>query len=232
MTERAVGDAWEEAYASRPGAFRHYPNEELVRFLGRTVFRDTRLAERSGIRVLEVGCGNGANLWAVAAEGCQAHGMDLSPTGLELARATLDRRRVQASLAVADALRLPYRTGSFDAAYDVVTLQHLPFADLGRAYAEIHRVLRPGGRFFSCHMGAGTWDHDHGGGRRVGHHTFDNMGPGALFPNLGTISLPEAEDVEGELRAVGFGAIEIEDVVKSYDGRSRHVQYLVVSCER
>lgn len=227
-----VSKAWEDAYASRPQAFRHYPNEELVRFLGRTLLKGTDAAARSATRVLEVGCGNAANLWAVAAEGCQAHGVDISPGGLLLAQGTLARRRVHAALTLADALRLPYRSGTFDAAYDVVSLQHLPFDLLGGAYAEVHRILRPGARFFVCHMGAGTWDHDHGGGRLIGRHTFDNMGPGALFPGLGTISLPEAGDIEGELLAAGFHSIEIEDVVKSYDRRARHVQYLIVTCER
>ncbi len=227
-----MSQAWEDVYGDRPEAFRHYPNEELIRFLGGTLLKESDAGGRSGTRVLEVGCGNGANLWAVAAEGLQAHGVDLSPTGLRLAQATLRRRQVQASLTVGDALRLPYRTGTFDAAYDVVSLQHLPFERLGEAYAEVHRVLRPGGRFFACHMGARTWDHDHGGGRLVGHHTFDNMGLGALFPSLGVISLPEAEDVEGALDAVGFRSILIEDVMKSYDGRSRHAEYLIVRCER
>jgi ubiquinone/menaquinone biosynthesis C-methylase UbiE len=160
--------------------------------------------------VLEVGCGNGANLWAVASEGFATYGIDLAPAGLRLALATLDRRRVRATLVRGDALCLPFREAVFDAAYDVVSLQHLAFEHLRRAYGEVYRVLRPGGRFFSCHMGAATWDHDHGGGRLVGLHTFENMGP----------------------MAVGFRHIEIEDVVKSYDGRTRHAQYLIVSCER
>jgi SAM-dependent methyltransferase len=227
-----VSDPWERAYAGRPQAFRHYPNEELVRFLGRTLLNGSDPGTRSATRVLEVGSGNGANLWAVAAEGFEAHGVDLAPAALRLAQATLDRRRVQAALTLGDALRLPYRSGAFEVVYDVVSLQHLPFERLGEAYREVHRVLRPGGPFFSCHMGAGTWDHDHGGGRLVGHHTFDNMGPGALFPDLGIISLPEAADLGRELDAAGFRSIDVEDVVKSYDGRTRHVQYLVVTCER
>lgn len=227
-----MSQAWEDAYASRPQAFRHYPNEELVRFMGRTLLKGMEAAARSTTRVLEVGCGNAANLWAVAAEGFEAHGVDLAPAGLRLAQATLDRRGVHAALTLGDATGLPYRTGGFDAAFDVVTLQHLPFERLAAAYTEVHRVLRPGGSFFSCHMGAGTWDHDHGGGRLVGHHTFDNMGPGALFPNLGTISLPEAGDLERELLGAGFRSIEIEDVVKSYDNRTRHAQYLIVTCVR
>jgi SAM-dependent methyltransferase len=226
-----VTDAWEQAYTDRAASFRHWPNEELVRFLG----RQTHLREhpdRKAARVLELGCGNGANLWAVVADGIAGFGVDVSLSALRLSRATFRRRAVDAPILIGDARCLPYADEAFDAVYDVVSLQHIPFSDLGRAYAEARRVLRPGGLFFTCHMGAATWDHDHGGGQLIGHHTFDDMGSDALFPHLGTISLPEPEDLRELLRANGFEEPTVEDVVKSYDGRTRHVQYIVASARR
>jgi SAM-dependent methyltransferase len=44
----------------------------------------------------------------------------------------------------ADLLHLPFRTGSFDAAISIVTLEHVP--DPRAAAAEMARVLAPGGR--------------------------------------------------------------------------------------
>jgi ubiquinone/menaquinone biosynthesis C-methylase UbiE len=46
--------------------------------------------------------------------------------------------------AIADLTALPFRTGAFDAALHIVTIEHLP--EPGRALAEMARVLAPGGR--------------------------------------------------------------------------------------
>ncbi|MCU1461469.1 MAG: type 11 methyltransferase [Acidimicrobiales bacterium] len=224
-------DAWEHAYAERAASFRHWPNEELIRFLGRQPHLRKQADGRAG-RVLELGCGNGANLWAVAADGVAGFGVDVSLSALRLARATFQHRAVDPPVLIGDARCLPYADETFEAVFDVVSLQHIPFSDLGRAYAEARRVLRPGGWFFTCHMGAATWDHDHGGGRLVGYHTFDEMGPEALFPHLGTISLPAPEDLRDLLRASRFEEPTIEDVIKSYDGRTRHVQYIIGTTRR
>ena len=60
-----------------------YPNEELLRFFGSYYFGLPPEARRR-LRMLEVGCGSGANLWMIAREGFEAHGLDLSQDGLTL----------------------------------------------------------------------------------------------------------------------------------------------------
>ena len=42
--------------------------------------------KKKEIRVLELGCGSGANLWMMAKEGLQVHGLDASSTALKLAK--------------------------------------------------------------------------------------------------------------------------------------------------
>jgi ubiquinone/menaquinone biosynthesis C-methylase UbiE len=46
-----------------------------------------------------------------------------------------------------DARRLPFREGSFHGVASSLTIHNLPATDRPRAFGEIHRVLRPGGRF-------------------------------------------------------------------------------------
>jgi SAM-dependent methyltransferase len=48
---------------------------------------------------------------------------------------------------VGNALDLPYRDAEFDAAYGVQVIEYM--TDFGKALREIHRVLRPGGRFIN-----------------------------------------------------------------------------------
>ena len=76
-------DLFDQQYLSKGlGAQRRYPNEWLIQFLASRYFRFSEV-DRKSIRVLEVGCGSGANLWVMAKEGFSTHGMDGSAKRLE-----------------------------------------------------------------------------------------------------------------------------------------------------
>jgi SAM-dependent methyltransferase len=101
-------------------------------------------------RVLELGIGNGASLGHYPVEMTDLVGIDPSRALLERSRQRLrllERRRpglpYRVRLHQADAQALPYRDGSFDTVVAFLTLCTVP--DAGRAAAEAHRVLRPGG---------------------------------------------------------------------------------------
>jgi ubiquinone/menaquinone biosynthesis C-methylase UbiE len=133
-------------------AQRLYPNEALVQFVGSSFFR-IPMTERKNIKILEVGCGSGANLWMMAKEGFDVHGLDSSAKGLEVAGVHLrDKWGVSAELKQGSFLELPYPDGMFDAVVDVVSLQHLGWEDSLKALCEIRRVLKPQARFFSYRL--------------------------------------------------------------------------------
>ena len=221
---------WERLYVDQPHAFRHYPNEELARFLGRHFLHRVPFPQRRALRILEVGCGNAANLWAVAKEGFSAYGMDGAPTSIGLARETLKRWGVEGSLSYGDLLALPYRDGAFDAVLDVVTHQCLPFAAHRVAYAEVARVLKTGGYFFSFHVGKGTWDYRNSGGRFIDRHTVDNVAnPEAIFPQNGIVCMFPARDARALLRGAGLTCLALETLVKTYGNRRKRCQYLVMT---
>lgn len=72
-------------------------------------------------------------------------GADFSEPMLREYARKMDAGRVSGAFgqAVSDALRLPFRDGSFDGAVTAFGIRN--FADRGRALSEMHRVLRPGG---------------------------------------------------------------------------------------
>jgi ubiquinone/menaquinone biosynthesis C-methylase UbiE len=92
--------------------------------------------------VLDVGCGTGATLAALvtARPGLEAHGVDLSPRMVEVAR---ERLGGLAAVEVADAERLPLPDASVDLVTCVDSLHHYP--DPAAALAEMRRVTRTGG---------------------------------------------------------------------------------------
>jgi SAM-dependent methyltransferase len=97
-----------------------------------------RAALRGDETVLDVGCGNGRYLTALAGRGHAGPvlGVDLS---LGMLRTAGGRR-----LIAGDAAALPLRDGSVDVALAPHMLYHVP--DPAAAVRELHRVLRPGGR--------------------------------------------------------------------------------------
>lgn len=87
--------------------------------------------------ILEVGCGTGLLLGRIQDFARTARGVDLSPGMLERARARgLD-------VVEGSATSLPFPDESFDVACSFKVLAHV--RDIGRALAEMARVVRPGG---------------------------------------------------------------------------------------
>ena len=116
------------------------------------------LARRRGERVLEVGVGTA---WAferlIEASGSDgAIGVDVAPGMLDVAR----DRVPNASLMLADALRLPFEDATFDCLLSSYTLEVLPDAAMLPALREFHRVLRGGGRLVVCNLTDGVGEAD------------------------------------------------------------------------
>ena len=123
----------------------------------RASFLDCLGRERC-IRLLEIGSGAGHDGSFFAGEGLDIVCIDLSPEMVRRCR----EKGLDAHLMDACDLRFP--DGSFDAAYSLNALLHLPHGELSRALREICRVLRPGGLFFlGCTAGTTT----RGFGRRT-----------------------------------------------------------------
>lgn len=134
---------WEEKYAAGHG--QRYPWDAVVSFVFRNAPRDR---PRETVRILELGCGTGANLWFAAREGYAVAGVDASASAIAAARRRFGEEGLAGDLRVGDFTRLPYEDDSFDCAIDRASLTCCGSAALRAAVAEIRRVLRPGGRFF------------------------------------------------------------------------------------
>jgi demethylmenaquinone methyltransferase/2-methoxy-6-polyprenyl-1,4-benzoquinol methylase len=100
---------------------------------------------RPGSWVLDIGAGTGDLSFAAAARGASVVAIDLSPGMLAVLsrRATgMQRARVRPLVGNAEALPLP--DASIDRIVSGFTVRNV--GDLGRAFAELRRVLRPDGR--------------------------------------------------------------------------------------
>lgn len=190
---------WDEQYKAGHG--RYFPAEEFVRFLGRTYGPVTELGG-GGLTAIEIGCGVGGNVRALAEWGFFTYGLDISQESLKLARKYAEEKRfsdwaMYMSYHAPSSLNFP--AGSINLAVDVQTIQHLNVADHQAMYREIYRVLHDQGVFFSVH-----W---------VGPE-FDLLN---IFPGHPELALWQSSyEIYGLIKAAGFRIQYHETVSKTY----------------
>ena len=104
------------------------------------------LAPQPGERILDIGVGPGllaCDIARLVGTGGRVVGLDTAPAMITMARTRL-AALPQADCVEGDATRLDFPDAAFDAAVSTQVYEYV--ADMPRALAALHRVLRPGGR--------------------------------------------------------------------------------------
>ncbi len=104
-----------------------------------------------GERVLDLAAGTGTSSVPFAAAGATVVPVDFSLGMLRVGR----RRHPGLPFVAGDGMRLPFADGVFDAATISFGLRNIH--DRTRGLAELHRVLRPGGRLVVCEFSHPSW---------------------------------------------------------------------------
>lgn len=140
---RAAWDALADAYQEHVG----WPDDDLTWGLRCPPERELGVVADvvGGARTLVIGCGGGQDLVALHRLGAgPLIGLDVSARQLDHARERLAAEDVSAELVRADATDLAWcADGSLDLVVSVQALDYV--ADTARLFAEVRRVLRPGG---------------------------------------------------------------------------------------
>jgi len=146
---------WEDVFKATEWG--RYPAEPLVRFIASNFYQSS---DRSAVRILELGCGPGANIWYMAREGFTVDGIDGSPEAIRIAKERLAQEGgYPGNLQVGDIINLDktYEAETFDAVVDIHCLQCLIYENILKTMDQVHKVLKPGGRVFSMTLATESW---------------------------------------------------------------------------
>ena len=198
-------EVWRPHYASAQG-FRYWPNEELVRALaGKKRFQT----------LLEVGCGNGANLWCLAEHADEVVGIDSCDVALKEAASYMRKRNTvgRVQLIEGDIRRMPRMVGTASGLVDCMTSQHIPWSEQADLLRGFWSVLKPGGWYFRYALAPGCTMTK---AKETGTFTYDHLP--ALFPGIGPVCLPTEVGLHATLRKVGFHLLRQSYITREYHG--------------
>jgi RimJ/RimL family protein N-acetyltransferase/SAM-dependent methyltransferase len=140
---RAAHDVLSSFYRDRlADALDHTPEDRAVLGLFSELVRGAGL----GPEVADIGCGTGRLDRYLAAQGLSPRGLDLSPVMIEVAKQDQPEFRYE----VADLRQLPLADASQAGVVCWYSLIFLALADRPTAFAELGRVVKPGGYLVSA----------------------------------------------------------------------------------
>jgi ubiquinone/menaquinone biosynthesis C-methylase UbiE len=187
------------------------PAETYEQFMVPTLFSPwaTRLVQAAdpqpGERLLDVACGTGIVARKVAplvGEQGTVVGVDISPNMLDVARSTAAGSGLQIEWRQGAAEALPFPDGEFDLVVCQFALMF--FEDRNAALAEMHRVLKPGGR-----AALATW-------QGLDRHPFYRMLDEVIRRKLGMsgigeiFALGDPDELRALMERAGFRDVRIE----------------------
>ncbi len=144
--KKSWDENWETVFNSQ--AWGRYPTLGVIKFVALNFYK----RNRSEVRILEVGCGTGSNIWYMGREGFATYGIDGSKTAIDIAKKRMKDElgeEANVNLTVGDIIQLPYEDGFFDAVVDLECIYANNLGNSKKIIEEIHRVLKPGGMFYS-----------------------------------------------------------------------------------
>jgi ubiquinone/menaquinone biosynthesis C-methylase UbiE len=126
---------------------RRYIEKKIFRIPHKDLPRFVKLLRKiKAKRILDLGCGTGRHVIALAKKGFEVYGIDIAKNALNLAKERLKEEGLKAKLKVGDFYKkLPYKDKFFDGVIPIKALHHARVFKIKRLIKEIERVMKPGG---------------------------------------------------------------------------------------
>jgi len=155
--------------------FEHFVINSPLRALAQEFLEIRSLRKRVSVShnkvALELGCCNGTGTKLIKKYFRPKHlyAIDVDSQQIELAASKIKDKSI--TFEVADAMKLPYKSETFDVVFDFSVIYHI--SNWQAVLKEVKRVLKPGGQFILEDLSIGSMSHDFGAKfRRMFMHTY------------------------------------------------------------
>lgn len=180
-------ESWENIFQNK--VYGRYPHDVFVSFMAQNFYNTP---DRKSVKVLEIGCGSGNNLWYLCREGFSAYGLDGSRTAIGQSKRYLSENNVDADLKVGEAGNLDYEDSFFDLVLDFGCIGCNEEEGAKEILAEVKRVLKPKGLYFNECVAEGC---DMGEYQNMEGNTFFDLSNGP-FSGIGVIRAVSYDDID------------------------------------
>ncbi|MGM0688740.1 MAG: class I SAM-dependent methyltransferase [Bacillota bacterium] len=133
--DRDKAEKYDSWYATKMGSF----VDEVETKTAFDLYRP-----QPGEITLDAGCGTGNFSIKLAKYGCRITGIDISEDMLEIARRKAEAKRLQIAFLKQDVTDIGFEDNGFDGVVSMAAVEFIP--NFRRAFKEIKRVVRPGGK--------------------------------------------------------------------------------------
>lgn len=219
---KSFNEEWEQIHQSMEWG--KYPSENVIRFVARNYYKK----DRGHIRILDFGCGSGANTWFLAREGFDTYAFDGSKSAVEKAKAHLQAEGLfNVHFDVMDGTEILYENSFFDCVIDNVCIYANRLEHINEMFANVYRVLKPGGKLFSTCFGTGTTGY--GEGEQIEKNTFCNIKRGPLADRV-VVHFFSEDELKTSAGGAGFSNIIIDKM--AYTDNGNGIEMFMMNAEK
>ena len=215
-------EEWEKVHQSMDwGA---WPSIDVVRFVSRKYPGN----QNEQYKILDFGCGTGANTWFFAKKGFTCYAFDCSETAIKKADQKLSLEPVTGTIhfSVADGGELAYEDNFFDCVVDNFCIYINTLERIEHIYHDLFRMIKPGGYLYTTMFTTRTTGYQ--SGTELEKNTYENITEGPLSGRGLALFYESPEEITGILSKAGFSDIVIDTTL--YTDRGNTVEYYMVSC--
>ena len=217
---KSFDKTWEQIH--KKSTWGKYPSEDVIRFMARNYYSKNR----SEIKVLDIGCGGGANTWYLATERFNTYAFDGSSSAVEKTKDLIKVMGVSANVIVCDAANLPYEDNFFDVVIDSAVIYANTMQGINSIISECCRVLKKGGSLF-C---SGLFNNETSGidsGVEVEKNTYTDIKEGPLA-GRGTIHSFTTDELDLLMSNNNFQIKSTDKLTRSEFNGENIISYFII----